>query len=353
MDLLKVKNNFLSELERANSGEKTSLPFIVHEIPEFSIVEENETFQVIVIGGTYGISAEVEKNGMSCKILSQKKVTLPLLSNKESLFLLLDQLFLDSTRVLVINFAFPIMPIFENGKLDGKLVTGTKGHAFKGLVDKNIGAEIERYIWEKQNKKILVSVANDTVCLLLSGLEKADSKKLAAGIVGSGMNFAIFLDSHKLVNLESATFNKFPLSVEVEEIDSESANPGTYLYEKAVAGVYLYKHFNIQLRHLHVSHPAVSSTEDLDTLARENTGEVGDIARNLIKRSAQLISAQIAAIMEFRKTDMVFVMEGSLFWRGYMYKETVAKTLAELTEYKAEFMEIENSGILGAAHLVA
>lgn len=352
VELQTIKNNFLSELEKANSGEKTSLPFIVHEIPEFSIVKDSEVFQVIVIGGTYGISAEVEKNGTSCKILSQKKINLPLLSNKESLFLLLDQLFLDSTRVLVINFAFPIIPVFENGKLDGKLLRGTKGHALRGLVDQKIGEEVEKYILEKRNKEILVSAANDTVCLLLSGLETAVSHKLAAGIVGTGMNFAFFLDSYRLVNLESADFNKFTVSPEAHEIDMESANPSHSLTEKETAGAYLYKHFNIKLRHNHIAHPAITSTEELNTLASQNKDEVGEIAKNLLRHSAELVACQMAAIMEFRKTDMTFVMEGSLFWKGFDYKNIVEKTLEEISQYKAEFVEVKDSGVVGAAHLV-
>ncbi len=350
--LLSIKNNFASELEKSQAGEKTSLPFIINEIPEFSLVKDNEVFQVLVIGGTNGISAMVKKTGNSSVILSQEKIILPLLANKEDFFLLIEKYLSPSVFVLALNFAFAIAPVFENGKLDGKLLVGAKGHALRGLVGEKIGAELEQYVYEKQNRKILVSLANDTVCLLLSGLEKAPSLKLSAGIVGSGMNFALFLDSQRAVNLESANFNKFPLSKEGQEIDAESASPGTYQYEKEVAGVYLYKHFNSKLRHNHISYPAVASTEEMNALAQENTGEVGDLARDLIKYSAELVSCQIAAIMEFKKSDGVFVMEGSLFWKGHEYKKTVEETLKTLTNYKADFVEVENSGIIGAAHLV-
>ncbi len=350
--LSEIKNNFLSELEKANSGEKTSLPFIIHEIPEFSLVKDGEVFQVIIIGGTNGVIAEVKKNGKSCEIITQKSITLPILANKEDFLLLIDQHLSPNVSVLALNFAFAISPVFENGKLDGKLLVGAKGHAFRGLVGENIGLAVEKSILEKRNQKILVSVANDTVCLLLSGLEKNEPSKLAAGVVGSGMNFAVFLDSQKLVNLESANFNKFTLSPEVVEIDAESSSPGTYLYEKAVAGVYLYKQFNILLRHNHISHPAVSSTEEMNTLAKENTTEVGHLARKLIMQSAHLVSCQVAAIMEFKKTDMTFVIEGSLFWKGYEYQKTVEEILKTLINYKADFVEVENSGIIGAAHLV-
>lgn len=351
-ELKDITKSFKKELEDANNGKETSLPFIVHDTPEFSIVNDGEVFQVIVVGGTYGISAKVEKEGNSCKLLSQKKVRLPKLSNEEDFLLFLEHVIDPDARVLVLNFAFPIIPVFENGRLDGKLLRGTKGHTFRGMVGKKIGRVVEKFIYEKMEKKIIVSVANDTVCLLMSGLEKATYKNLGAGIVGTGMNFAFYLDKNELVNLESADFNKFESSQTGIVIDEESANPGRSHYEKEVAGVYLFKHFNLMLRTEKIAYPSVASTEELDLLARKDTKIVSDLARSLFKRSAELISCQIAAIMEYRKTDMVFVMEGSLFWKGYRYKETVVKNLKELTKYKATFVEIKDSGVIGAAHLV-
>lgn len=350
--LTDIKNSFIQELNLAQVGKPSSFPFIINEIPESSLVKDNETFQVIVIGGTNGISATVQKTENFCKILSHEKIILPLLANKEAFFLLIEKYLSTSVSVLALNFAFAIDPVFENGKLDGRLLVGAKGHALRGLVGEKIGARLEQYVLEKLNKKILVSVANDTVCLLLSGLEKVPTVKLSAGVIGSGINFAIFLNSHKLVNLESGNFSKFPLSSEVEEIDSESAKPGTYLYEKEVAGVYLYKHFNIKLRHNHIAHSAISSTKEMDILARDDSGEVGKIARDLLKKSAKLVACQVAAIMEYKKTNMTFVIEGSLFWKGFEYKKTVEETLETLTTYKADFVEVKDSGIVGAAHLV-
>lgn len=351
-ELKEITKAFETELELSNKGKKTSLPYLVHEMPEFSLVKDGETFQVVIVGGTYAISAMAQKNGTSCKILSQKKTKLPNLMNREDFLLFIDQVYNDTCKILVLNFAFPILPVFERGKLDGELLKGTKGHTFRGVVGKKIGEQVENFILRKRKKEIIVSVANDTVCLLLSGLEKTSWKNLGAGIVGTGMNFAFYLTPTTLVNLESADFDKFTQSESGLEIDQESANPGKSHYEKEVAGVYLYKHFNILARRHDISYKSLTSTEELDKLARENKGEAGKLARSLIERSAGLIAAQIAAIMEFRKTDMLFVMEGSLFWKGYEYKKTVEEALLELTKYKADFTEIKNSGIIGAVHLV-
>ena len=107
--------------------------------------------------------------------------------------------------------------------------------------------EIEQYVEHKYHKKIIASTANDTICLLLSGLIDHPWSKIAGGIVGTGLNFAIFLDEHTSVNIEAANFDKFICSDECKEIDSESAKPGAALFEKETAGAYLYRHFNIIL----------------------------------------------------------------------------------------------------------
>ena len=55
---------------------------------------------------------------------------------------------------------------------------------------------------------------------------------------------------------------------------------------------------------------------------------------------------------EFKQHDITCVMEGSLFWKGFGYKETVAETVKKLTNYSVDIAEIDNSPILGAAKLV-
>lgn len=348
-----IKDNFIRELNEASSGKKTSLPYIIHEMPEFSLVKDKETFQVIVIGGTFAINAHVTKKGTNCEIISQETSILPTLANREDFLIFVEQLIDDRSRVIALNFAYPIIPLFHKGKLDGKLLRGTKGHTLRGLVGKPVGEEVEKYISGKKQRKLVVSAANDTVCLLLSGLEKTPWEKLGAGIVGSGMNFAFYTSKNTLVNLESADFDKFESSKTGKEIDKESANRGKSHYEKEVAGIYLYKHFNKMLRTEKNPYASLHSTEELDTIAKTDNTKVGDTARFLLERSAVLIAAQVAAIMEFRNTDMTFVMEGSLFWKGHEYKKTVEEYVEKLTTYKASFVGVKNSGIVGAAHLVA
>ncbi|MEK7517592.1 MAG: hypothetical protein AAB583_03500 [Patescibacteria group bacterium] len=382
--LKSIKNNFVSELQDAYAGKKTSLPFIIHKISKNPIVKDSETFHVLVIGGTVAKVAALRKNGERINILGKQDDQVNF-QTEEDFLSFAESKIKQNINVLALNFAYPMTPIFENGRLDGILLSATKEGKFKGLVGRKIGKDIEDYVLKKRNKKITVSVANDTVCLLLSGLTRYKLLSLAAGIVGTGLNFALFLDSERLVNLESANFDKFPQSMEGKIIDRESDRPGKSLFEKETAGAYLYKHFNLIIKQRKIDHPPINSTEELNELChpefiseavlssiqesknrslnkfgmtkkqvQHDMVEVSKIAQDLLRRSAQLIACQIAGITEFKQRSMIFNMEGSLFWKANGYKETVEQTVKQLVpQYNVEFVEIKDSGILGAAKLVS
>lgn len=351
--LILIKSNFTKEIEGALNGEKNSLPFIIHKISPNPIVKNGEIFQVFVVGGTVGKIATLKKNGNTIKILSKKEEHLPFRTEEEFLEFINIRL-PENVNILVLNLAYPIKPIFAKGKLDGILLAVTKEGGFHGLVGKQIGKEIENYVLAKRKKRIKVAVANDTVCLLTSGLSQSRKDELACGIVGTGFNMAFFLDKNKLVNLESASFDKFSRSEEGKIIDKESTHPGKAYFEKEVAGAYLYKHFNIEVKEKNIKYPSISSTEELNIVSHKNISEVSEIAQNLLKRSAQLVACQIAGIAAFKNRDMVCNMEGSLFWKGNNYKETVEQTVKQLApEYNVDFVEIRDSAIIGAAKLVS
>jgi hexokinase len=273
-------------------------------------------------------------------------------TTKDVFLSVIDKHLNPGASVVAINFAYPMKPVFENGKLDGILMGGSKEHAFHGLLGQHVGRTIERYIKAKYDRDIRVSAANDTICLALAGLTKYSPAQLTGGIVGTGMNFAVFLDDTHLVNLEAANFDKFPQSVEGKQIDAQSIERGKSLFEKEVSGGYLYHHFNILLTKNRIKHPAVESTHAMDRLARGNIQGATQLARRLFEHSASLIACQIAGITEYKKHDMTFVMEGSLFWVGWRYRKMVEEYVRQLTSYTATFEEIKDCGILGAAKLV-
>lgn len=381
MNNLQLKNtqrNFHKELRDAFFGKKTSLPFIVQQIPSSSLVRKGEIFEALTIGGSIIKKALVKKTTEGVEIVEEHDEKPVSFSSEKDFLSYINNELASNVSTLALNFAYPIKPVFENarppatsskqsdskqvdvagevgrGKLDGILLAVTKEGAFHGLIGKRIGKEIENYVLAKRNKRIKVAVANDTVCLLTSGLDRFQKKELAAGIVGTGLNFAFFLDENRLVNLESANFDKFIQSEEGKIIDRQSQQPKEYTFEKETAGAYLYKHFNLIIKERGLKFSPIASTRQLNEISLENISEVSTIARDLLIRSAKLVACQIAGITEFKKRSMVFIMEGSLFWKGNLYKKTVEKTVKQLMpQYTVEFVEIENSAIMGAAKLVS
>ncbi|HCS79327.1 TPA: hypothetical protein DIV55_06345 [Patescibacteria group bacterium] len=347
MNLDIVTSSFLKELRLGKAGKPDSLRFIRHQISSSPTVQPNELFQVLTIGGTMCKNTLLRKTSDNFIIVQQTKLKQPGF-NTAAIFLdFLNSQLHPNVKVLGLNFAFPLNPTTRDGRLDGLLVAGTKEHTFAGLVGKTVGETIEVFMKKKNNRKVKISCANDTICLLLSGLTQTHWQGLAAGIVGTGLNFAIFLDEHTLVNLEAANFNKFTVSETGKWIDLASKKPGAALFEKEISGAYLFQHFNL------LTGLKINSTEELHKIAEGKSNYAG-IAQRLFNRSAMLVSCQIAGITKFYKNNITFVMEGSLFWKGWKHRETVTKHVAQLIpEYQVNFVEIENSGILGAAKLVA
>lgn len=344
-----IAQEFAHQLHDSSNGKKTSLPFIQH-IRTRADKNSIEQLTCLVIGGTVYRQA-------SCRIENDEPILTEITEAAQPPFLhasgFLDfiESRIDGAAYIGLNFAYPLAPVDNHGLLDGVLVSGSKENTFNGLVGKQIGTFIQNHIEQKLGKKVLLSVANDTVCLLLSGLTETQvAEHLVGGVIGTGLNFALF-EKGTIVNLESANFNGFDQSAEGKEIDRESAAPGSSLFEKEVSGAYLYKHFNILCRKKGIE-SSVQSTEELNQYAEKDSSSAGDIAREVITRAATLAATQIAGIMIHKQSSITVVMEGSLFWKGYRFKSTIEETIhAIVPEYTAHFIHVANSDLVGAAKL--
>ena len=352
-ELTQIKNNFVQELEKGKEGTGSALPFIRHSLATTSIVETNGIFQTLVIGGSFYQKAKMKKINGNIQIMEHDQGPQPPFLSKEDLMSFIESHIDPEVTVIALNFAYPMTPISREGILDGTLQSGSKENTFEGLVGQNVGEEIEKYMAEKHDRNIRVSAANDTICLLLSGLIHHEWDGVSAGIVGTGLNFAIFLDEHITVNLESAAFSNFPQSEAGKEIDEQSAAPGDALYEKEISGAYLYRHFNFEAKKRGLEVREIESTKELDALIRDNNPEIAGLAREILRHSAELVAAQIAGILEFSKRDLVFIMQGSLYWKGNQYKETVEQLVTQLCpEHQASYENVLHSDLFGAAKLV-
>lgn len=356
MDLTTLKTIqkiFFNELKDAKSGKKTSLPFIVHELPNTSLVKEGEVFEVLVIGGSVCTKALLKKTQKKLKIIKKESVNSSFLKKYQDLTDFIERNLYPDVKIVALNFAYPLKPVFEDGRLDGILVSGSKEYKFEKMLGKKIGKEIEDYVAKKQKRQIAVSAANDTICLLLSGLTKYPWQELVGGVLGTGVNFAFFLDKHHLVNLEAANFDKFPLSKEAKELDEKSTHPGRSLFEKEVSGAYLSELFNIALKEQGIKHERIHDTKEIDSLMISDNPKLAALAKSLMEKSADLVAGEVGGIALFKNRNLVFVMEGSLFWVGLGYKRRINAKLSETVPFEIKFSKIEDSNILGAAKLVA
>jgi hexokinase len=351
--LQSIKEAFVQELS-GSLEHKTSLPFIRHTLAVHPLVADHETFQTIVIGGSFYQKSISKRINGNIKILHYEQGEQPPFLTEQDLMTFIEKHLDPETKVVALNFAYPMHPVSRGEILDGVLSSGSKENTFTGLVGKPVGESIEKYIKEKTGRDIKVAAANDTICLLLSGLIQHDWDNLAAGIVGTGLNFAIFLDEHTTINLETANFDKFVQSEAGKEIDLHSASPGDALYEKEISGAYLYKHFNHLIKERGLPLEPIKSTKDLENLVRNDQKEIAAAAKEVLDHSASLVAAQIAGIMEFCKRDIIFIMQGSLYWKGYRYKEKVERLVIDLCpQYHASYEQVLHSDLYGAAKLIA
>jgi len=360
-DYLSISQNFACELSLASQGKTTSIPFMKNILPEFPLVQPNQVFQVFVIGGTDGVVAVVKLDKDKKFAISKQKTFTPLprFDTKDEFLAFIKANLDPQTAALGINFAYNLIPfIGEVGELDGIMNQGyAKGHAFRGLQQEQVGKTIKDYLKETINRDIVTTVANDSVCLIISELKKdTDRENLIAAIAGTGYNAAIFTDNNTVVNLQASDFTGFTQTSTGKVVDLESKNAGEQLYLKEIAAGDLFKHYNVLIPLLHLATPPLKLSEELSLLAQKGTEAESQVAKELFKRSASLIAAQLAGLYEFKRRPLKLtcITEGSLFLEVPDYISNIQSQLEALgvSRNAFEFKKIKNSDILGVIKLI-
>lgn len=355
-ELKQISHDFFIELQSANNGKIHCVPFLIHYLPQKEILPENCMFQVMVFGGTTFKSAIINKNESEIKIITQHELQIPTFSSDDIFLSFIDNHLDPSIHYLAINFAFPLFPIVIDNLLDGTLIQGTKEHLFLNLVGKPVAKTVSEYIFKKYNKKINITVANDTICLLLANVESATWGNTVGGIIGTGTNYSFSLDSNKIISLESGNFKDFPQTETGKIIDKASSNIGKQLIEKEISGAYLHKHFNEILSRNKITFTPLQKTSQLSEIAFSK-GEWQEIAQKILERSASLAACQIAGIVQFKNSlgvkKLTFVMEGNLFWNGWQYKKMLENYLKLLGVFDSvRFSPVQHSSVRGAIRLL-
>ncbi|KKU87982.1 hypothetical protein A3A64_01265 [Candidatus Gottesmanbacteria bacterium RIFCSPLOWO2_01_FULL_48_11] len=369
--LIHTSDAFRDELVKTSQGGKTSLPCVVHPMSPAGLRDGSGVS--FVIGGTMGKSATWRTTDSRVQIEKTAIFALPAVSKKDEFFRLLTQEIKEKQPILQagISMAYPLTPELVGEQLDGRVIAFTKENNIEGLQGKLVGQELEVYLKKHKDITTNVSVANDTICLLLSGLGRGGSRDFPqiAGVVGTGLNFAFFddatnwknrlsLNAHTLVaiNIESANFDGFEMSPAGKAIDESSENPGKAKLEKEVAGAYLYRLYNWTMKQAygHKAH-LITDTLTLSRIARQKRHEGQVLANQILERSAQLVAIELTGILKYlHKTQgrIEVIMTGSLFWQGEGYKEKVIKWLDIMLPYVTiDFVNVAENDIVGAAAL--
>ncbi len=351
-ELQKMRRSMVGEFSDAAAGKKTSLAFARHHLKNRASKEIRA--QVLVIGGTNCVTAQASRQEGHVTIDEIHDEPLPDFDTAETFLAYVESHVRPDTSLLGLNFAYPLAPRIRDGRLDGLLLRPTKEHTFEGVTGREVGRLVEEHLLAARGQEVRVSTANDTVCLILSGLEKYESTGLAGGVIGTGFNFGFFLDGETLVNLESGNFDKFSTTDSCRVIDQNLENRGCQLWEKEISGAYLFRHYNYHAEKEGLSSANLVSTEELSTLAETGSGASRDLAREILQRSASLAAAQIAAIHDYLDVETLNVLiEGSLFWKAWHYRHTVEATLADmgLSGPAVNIDHIPQSHIMGGALL--
>ena len=352
-----ITQNFLDELTLASQGKPSSIFFFKHHLPTQSLLTKG-IVQGIVIGGTNYIlsTEEIAPNGMK-NILKKETGVLPVLATKQIFIDFFKEHLDPQADAIGINFGFPLQAHTGlNGEIDGKLAHTTKEHAFKGLLHEPLGQLIKDLFLTKHGKTPLVSIANDTICLTLSG----NGTEAGSFVAGTGFNMCLVLQDKNektLVNLECGNFNKFTPSPILKKIDAGSEDPGGQLFEKAISGKYLALYFNEKIKELNIPLSPISTSQELSELSHTNHHDVaGDLARAIITRSAYLVASAIAGVYEYYGKPQTFTLigEGSLLWNGWQYHENIKRQLSKLgvPERAITIKNIHDSSIKGAFGLI-
>jgi len=237
---------------------------------------------------------------------------------------------------------------------DAILLRWTKGIDIPDMINRPVGESLMTYLNNHKDVKTTftdIKVINDTVACLFAGLSKIGYDSYMGLIVGTGTNMASLMRLDKIeklknkesgsipVNLESGNFCPPYLTIVDGLVDAMSNNKGQQRFEKVISGGYLGEIFKTVFMQEKIRY-----TFDGGALAqminnpKENPEEQVAVARWIYDRSAKLVSASLAGLVQVVVNQdpsikrICLAADGSVFWgkdkdKKPYYKELVSKEL--------------------------
>jgi hexokinase len=346
---------------------------------------------VLDVGGTHMRAGEVALNGGKARLIGQVRENDLMLQATKRDFSAAQ--FFDAQaeivaavareRDIAVGYCFSY-PATITPEREAVLIEWTKGIRIGDVEGQPVGSRLREALRRRGKEVRAIPVLNDTVASLLAGAALAPEFARPIGvIVGTGTNMAGFFpfgaiaklgpspgwrtDEMMAVNLESGDFTPRDILTRWDDALDASLPPeqrDRQRFEKAVSGAYLPR----LLRAVAGAEACAKAGFDPDD-PKVDAGTVvqlhadatlGEAATLLIDRSADLIAAGLAALLDaYRatgddepRTDIL--VEGTLFHKTPGYPERVAMRLRELApRTEAVFIPNDERGVppnmLGAA----
>lgn len=274
-------------------------------------------------------------------------------------------------------FSYPA-ECLPNG--DAELLKWTKGIDIKGMIGNPVGKPLLDQLNKSGKAEFTgIKVINDTVASLFAGLTNPNFDAYIGLIVGTGTNMAAFVNANRIpkidsslnwqgltpVNLESGNFNPPYLTKYDELVDERSDTKGSQRFEKAVSGMYIGQIFSeVFPEDGFDKNMDGKALTDIINLPDEHKTKHIKVAKQVYKRSAQLVAASLAGLIDMLIAhdnsikSVRITAEGSLYWSKVIgckdYSKVVKSTLKELLsemgrqKIKLDITEIESANMIGS-----
>ncbi len=398
--------SFLDEMEKGLNGEASSLAMIPAYVGSDGKVPADKSVAVIDAGGTnlrictarFDGQGKIGLSGFSKQPMPGRDHEA---SPSEFYAVLADALepLKDEFEYIGFCFSYPatIMPDH-----DGRLLHWTKEIKIPELVGKHIGAGLLAALAARGIAGKQVVVLNDTVATLLAGMAQGqafDASSYIGFILGTGTNTAYVernenigkLDGYlgvgsQVINVESGGFAVVPRGPFDLQLDECSENPGSHVFEKLIAGVYMGP-LTLELLQALASEGGLSdsggaavsimkdlSTIHIDNLAADNGRDIGvlgseaftDADRKTMKtvfaavvdRAALLTAVNIAAAVvksgagQDAAHPVCVNIDGSTYYKTHQLADQAQahlKTLLGACGLHIRCIQVDDAPAVGAA----
>ncbi|KAJ5180186.1 Hexokinase [Penicillium capsulatum] len=403
--LKKITDHFVRELDKGLTKEGGTIPMNVTWVMDFPNGHEEGRYLTVDLGGTNlrvcNVSLSAGKRDYD---QAQRKYTLPdevktgtgeqlwdFIAEKVESFLHEHQ---HGAENLALAFTFSF-PVDQKSISSGILQRWTKKFNVSGVEGQDVVPQLEGALRRRNLPVTVVALINDTTGTLIASHYRDPQVKVGS-IFSTGCNAAYMEecrnipklegyglpeDARVIINTEYGAFDNdrqiLPYTQFDHQIDRQSLRPGTQLFEKMVAGLYIGEMLRLILVTLH-EQGKLFQGQDITRLRKENALEASflsvaelDISKDLTDmreefedglglspsveelkicryliglvatRAARLFSCGIAAICKKNQLRKCHIgVDGSVFNKYSGFKDRAAQGLREILDWPPDEVDL-------------